>query len=779
MKIPNLKAIRDWCISKFQLKGDYAEKAELDATYQQATGYTDKKISTLINSAPETLDTLKEIADAMMENQDVVKALETAIGLKANASELNSHTSDGTIHITDAERTNMEDANSKKHAHENKGVLDGITSELVTAWNNKSEFSGSYNDLADKPDLSSAGGSISEDVLNEALDTKQDKVIVNITDELSEWTAISSNTTDKLASITYGNNKFVAVGELGAIYYSEDGIAWLKGISDADGTFSGVAYGNGRFVAVDINAGSTYYSEDGVTWSSGDNDGNPMISIAYGNGKFIATGSTGVYYSEDGITWFAGSGTDSPLYSVAYGNGRFVALKPNAVYYSKDGITWSPGRGVKAHTMYSVTYGRGKFLACGSGGYIHYSADGISWYVRNSGIGEHLRSVTYGRGRFVAVGDAGAVYYSTDGKTWTDDGFAENVDLYGVVYADNKYIAVGASGSAYYREFIKETKNLEDTIKYLEENKANKEDLTAENVGALPVDGTAKSASSVVGEAGTSNINRHVWFSHGSEETKRCYSDNFTYNPSTNAITCDTTGTASKASTVIDYNDPTNPIQIGWRNEGLTAEQIKGFAAYTADDNSSNVKIKDVSISVLQSMLKNDLLNMVYPVGSIYMSVNNVSPASFLGGTWTAWGSGRVPVGVNTSDTNFSTVEKTGGASSVSSSHSHTVNSHYHTTAGHTLTVNEIPAHNHKLTTGGTILAMHADSGVTTNGISMSSTAWWNSNNKNSASIANTGGGASHSHGNTGNASPGTDSKTVTSSTLQPYITCYMWKRTA
>lgn len=35
------------------------------------------------------------------------------------------------------------------------------------------------------------------------------------------------------------------------------------------------------------------------------------------------------------------------------------------------------------------------------------------------------------------------------------------------------------------------------------------------------------------------------------------------------------------------------------------------------------------------------LLNMVYPVGSVYMSVNNVSPQSFLGGTWQAITDGR------------------------------------------------------------------------------------------------------------------------------------------
>ena len=58
--------------------------------YQQATGYTDRKIAALINGAPEDLDTLKEIADAMAENHDVVEALNAAIGKKANQAEMDS-----------------------------------------------------------------------------------------------------------------------------------------------------------------------------------------------------------------------------------------------------------------------------------------------------------------------------------------------------------------------------------------------------------------------------------------------------------------------------------------------------------------------------------------------------------------------------------------------------------------------------------------------------------------------------------------------------------------
>ncbi len=61
--------------------------------------------------------------------------------------------------------------------------------------------------------------------------------------------------------------------------------------------------------------------------------------------------------------------------------------------------------------------------------------------------------------------------------------------------------------------------------------------------------------------------------------------------------------------------------------------------------------------------LINSAVQKLYPVGHILMSSNSANPSTYLGfGTWVAWGSGRVPVGVNSSDTDFSTVEKTGGA---------------------------------------------------------------------------------------------------------------------
>ena len=67
----------------------------------------------------------------------------------------------------------------------------------------------------------------------------------------------------------------------------------------------------------------------------------------------------------------------------------------------------------------------------------------------------------------------------------------------------------------------------------------------------------------------------------------------------------------------------------------------------------------------------------IYPVGSIYMSVNATNPSELFGGTWVAWGSGRVPVGVDTSDSDFLTIEKTGGEKT------------------HELSINEMPSHIH------------------------------------------------------------------------------------
>lgn len=88
-------------------------KAYADSTYTQATGYTDTKIADLINGAPSTLDTLGEIANAMVNNKNVVDVLADAIGTKANEVEAQAHYRNETVHVKASEREKWNKLNDK------------------------------------------------------------------------------------------------------------------------------------------------------------------------------------------------------------------------------------------------------------------------------------------------------------------------------------------------------------------------------------------------------------------------------------------------------------------------------------------------------------------------------------------------------------------------------------------------------------------------------------------------------------------------------------------
>lgn len=139
-----------------------------------------------------------------------------------------------------------------------------------------------------------------------------------------------------------------------------------------------------------------------------------------------------------------------------------------------------------------------------------------------------------------------------------------------------------------------------------------------------------------------------------------------------------------------------------------------------------------------------------YPVGSIYMSVNSTNPKNLFGGTWQQL-QNRFLVGVGSSYSNGAT----GGASSYTPKG---------TVGGHTLTVNEIPAHKHSIYTAYTSGGGTRNTDVIVyDGWDMHGYKWT------SEWSANTGGGGSHNHGFSGTA------QTI----LPPYLAVYMWKRTA
>jgi hypothetical protein len=145
-------------------------------------------------------------------------------------------------------------------------------------------------------------------------------------------------------------------------------------------------------------------------------------------------------------------------------------------------------------------------------------------------------------------------------------------------------------------------------------------------------------------------------------------------------------------------------------------------------------------------------LQLLHPVGSVYINAtNNTNPGTLFGfGTWTAFGAGRVPVGFNAADPLFDTAEETGGSkNAIVVSHTHTATSAV-TDPGHAHTTSVFFA-------GGTAV----------NGMF---------SNANNSSPFSTNSAATGITVETTVASAGTSG---TNANLQPYITVYMWKRTA
>jgi hypothetical protein len=172
----------------------------------------------------------------------------------------------------------------------------------------------------------------------------------------------------------------------------------------------------------------------------------------------------------------------------------------------------------------------------------------------------------------------------------------------------------------------------------------------------------------------------------------------------------------------------------------------------TAPTASPGTNTTQIATTAFVEAAKTAIFSTIYPVGSIYTNSSvSTNPGTLLGfGTWAAFGAGRVMVGFNASDTLFDTAEETGGSKdAVVVSHTHTATV---TDPGHTHTATVNPGGG-----GPTQTVFGAQEG----GPVTSATATTNSNTT-GITVANS-----------------TEGSSGTNANLQPYITVYMWKRTA
>jgi hypothetical protein len=160
----------------------------------------------------------------------------------------------------------------------------------------------------------------------------------------------------------------------------------------------------------------------------------------------------------------------------------------------------------------------------------------------------------------------------------------------------------------------------------------------------------------------------------------------------------------------------------------------------------------DSSTKLATTAFVQAVLQVLYPVGSVYSNAtSSTNPNTLFGfGTWTAFGAGKVMVGLDSGDATFSTVGNTGGSKdAIVVSHTHTATS----------TVTD-PGHLHSYQYSGNAQSNGGALGVASATLQTANTA-----------SASTGISVATTNASTGSSATGAN--------LMPYVVVYCWKRTA
>ncbi len=224
------------------------------------------------------------------------------------------------------------------------------------------------------------------------------------------------------------------------------------------------------------------------------------------------------------------------------------------------------------------------------------------------------------------------------------------------------------------------------------------------------------------------------------------------YTKSTNFATKDTLppGDANKIVKGTEIDTEFNNIATAISTKAdLASPTFTGTPVLPTATTGVTQSTSDDSTKLATTAFVQDIADLIksalYPVGSIYCNAtSSTNPGTLLGfGTWTAFGAGRVMVGLDAGNAAFDTAEETGGSANATLvSHTHTATV---TGPGHSHTAESQAAPHYGQPFGGVAFTA-GNTGTSTTGITVSNS---------------------------------TEGSSATNANLQPYIVVYMWKRTA
>jgi hypothetical protein len=281
------------------------------------------------------------------------------------------------------------------------------------------------------------------------------------------WRAIPERNAEGYNSMAYGNGRLVAVGPLGTIAMSLDGIAWHDVSAPYNNTLNQVRFYNGSFWAVG-ESGMILNSTNATDWvyvpgGSGNlrdiafKDGVRVLmpnaavpsgtTITVGNGLFVAYSPVpnNAWVSANGVAWskYSLPGSGSSPTDIQFFKNKFVLVLTPGIYTSSDGASWSNRYPTSAVTTMVASPSR--LFAVGTA--IIHSDDGETFVTDPGTPPSFRRAAAYnGVAYFASAVDVNtALYSSLNGLQWAPLAFPFHHDLPLVNFAKDRFFITGAS----------------------------------------------------------------------------------------------------------------------------------------------------------------------------------------------------------------------------------------------------------------------------------------------------------------------------------------------
>lgn len=403
-----------------------------------------------------------------------------------------------------------------------------------------------------------------------------------------------------MEAVAWSGTKYVAVGEMGTIMTSTDGVSWTVQKSGVEKyryrkTLTDVVWTGTQFVVTGTR-GVILTSPDGVDWSVINfNTTTGFFNAINWNGSQLVTfinyfSSSRPLISTDGVNWTWGDYVSGGYNAIHWDGTQYVAVGSagisgtGVVATSTDGLTWTVETNTLSHRLYDVTKTDTQYVAIGSLKSHVTSPDGKIW-TEQTDTTSNLRSLTWTGSQLVGVGST--IYTSPTGN---DSSWTERTDITGsekyfsfrdVIWTGSQYVSAG-------RSMYTSADSITwagHTARVVNENVNDVATFGGSFVAVTDAGGIITSSNAIDWTAQTSGITSHLRAVHMSVSMSVAVGDTGNILTSTNNI--DWTARDSTVTTQLNSVTKSDALYVAVGNTGtiLTSTDGVSWSASTSGTN--------------------------------------------------------------------------------------------------------------------------------------------------------------------------------------------------